>query len=216
MEQEKLDELLASSSPETRLVATVADTGSMIAQARQLTRPAPRRARRATWIVVGSLAASASVIGGVAVASSMMPQGYGSAWEDADFVHTFVLPSGRECTARIMVVDDNGGRSLEGLSVDASQRLATHDLWATLNIDTARDRDTSEAKSHPDQTLVIDENGRLGDAPISPAERTADDVYANVLSLALDDAITRELTSLGAAPGEVQVWDSIRCEAVTG
>ncbi len=218
MIRETLDDLIDSSAP-----AVLPDPGlrevdlrATVREARRASRPTNRRRRRATWIAVGSVLAATSVVGGVAVASTMMPHGFDDPWVNADYSHTFSLPSGRGCEMRLMVVDDEGGRDLSDAELRLSGWLASRDVWGLMDLDAARAQDAREAELHPGQTLLLDENGRLGDVQANPAERSPDDIYANVVSIAMTAAVDTAARATGVAPGEVVVWDSVRCDAVVG
>ncbi len=217
MTRDAFDALLDSSAPalnaDSRLDAS--DVRRMSRDARVVAQPRTGR-RRATWVALGSVVAIGGLAGGVAVASTMMPQGFDDPWAEADYTRGVTLPSGRDCEIRIMVVDDAGNRELSGSSLELSQWFAMNDVWALMDLDAAREQDQAEANLHPDQTLLLDENGRLGDAQVSAMDRTPDDVYANVVSLAMAAAVDSAAREVGAQPGDVFVWDSIRCDAVVG
>lgn len=214
MNPNRLDELLTQSAPATFTAMPEPDVRAAVQDARsEGLRRRPRRKR------LGLLAAAASVagltaIGGVAWASTM-PQGFDDPWAAADYQHSFELPSGRGCELRVMVVDENGGRELDAKSDALSRSIAGADFWGDLDLDAARVQDAEEAAANPTQTLVLDDSGRFGDAQISPADRTEDDVFVSIVSIASDAALSAELAEHGAGSGEVLVWDSVRCDAVT-
>lgn len=72
--------------------------------------------------------------------------------------------------------------------------------------------DSDDSIRNPDQTSVLDENGRFGDAQLSPTQRSADEVRVAVVSNAVDAFIHQGMAIAGATPESAQVWTSVRCD----
>ncbi|MEW1835986.1 hypothetical protein [Microbacterium sp. NPDC079995] len=215
MNPNRLDELLTRSAPSTYTTMAADDVRAAVQEARAEGLPRSPRRRRFGLAAAAASVAGLTAIGGVAWAASTMPQGFDDPWAAADYRHSFELPSGRGCELRVMVVDDQGGRKLDVQSEAVSRWIAAADFWGALDFDAARAKDAEDAATNPAQTLVLDANGRLGDSQTAPADRTADDIFASVVSLASDAALNAGLAEQGARRGEVMVWDSVRCDAVT-
>lgn len=185
-------------------------------------RPAktPRRPRR-RWIVAGATAVVLAVGGGAlgngAVAEWMLPHVLDPRWDNAEFMHSFTLPSGRGCQIRVMVVDKDGGPDLTAHGIEFSEWLAANDLWPMLDWDAARAEDDRMVRLHGDEsTMVLEQNGRLADAPVFPAARTPDDVEASIVAIAVNAAVDHAIEAQGRAYPDVVAWRALRCDVAAG
>jgi hypothetical protein len=209
-----LEELLDRSSPPTVSAMHEPDLRAAILDARHEAVPKQGNRKRIGWLVTAASVVGVGILGGAAWAATLMPQGFDDRWDNADYTTAFSLPSGRECELRVMVADSDGGRSFGQKGRGAARWLSETDLWSGLDFDSARDRDAELAAADPSQTVILDSNGRVGDAQVSPSDRTADDVFVNVVSIAVAGALDEGLSDLEIEPGEVSVLDSVRCDAV--
>ena len=174
------------------------------AQLRATMRRARKRARRDPhhrWlrpgVTIGLIAALLAGTG-VAVAQTVGwgPRTWLPRYESPDASFSTTLPSGRTCEVRAVAVSADGDRPASRAQSQLRDWLSRANFPQSLDLAGARREDAARAAALPDQTVALGPNGLLMDVPRPPSTRTPDDVQANVIELALENAIVKEAAIL--------------------
>lgn len=201
-----INELLCRSAP------AIADRGAganaalqqMARDARDSVRPA-RLSRRRTGVIAAVLSGALLLSGGgVAIAAGLVdwPAGF----EDPDSSFAFTLPSGRACEVRLVVadVDSEAAEGENRAQQEVDRWLNEANLQSELDLEAA-DRDAAQIfaeQREAGQTILIDDQGGLTDAPLELREATPDDEYAFVVNRAVGSALRDHLTVVGIPEDE--------------
>lgn len=209
MSPDLIDDLLDRSAPATR-AADAAHVDAMIADAEQHARPRRPR-RRVTIGIAAGVAALFVAGGGVAFASGLID--WQSRYESPDASYPVTLPSGRQCEVRIIAVGaEDNDRTSPQASAELKKWLSDADLVSGLDLTAARAEDARQAAESPDQTVVIGPEGWLMDSPQKPGTRSADDVYAHIVDIAVRTEVLAEVGDLGLDLRTSTFNGGIRCE----
>ncbi len=201
MPTDPIDELLDRSAP------ALADRGAgrdaalhqMARDARDTVRPT-RRPRRRTGVIAAALSGALLLGGGgAAIAAGLVdwPAGF----QDPDSSFAFSLPSGRACEVRLIVaeLDPEAAEGENHAQQEVDRWLNEVDLQSELDLAAAEldaERIFAEQRD-AGQTILIDDEGWLTDAPVEQREATPDDEYAFMIDRAVRSALRDHLTGTG-------------------
>jgi hypothetical protein len=186
-----LDDLLDRSRPRTTVMTD--EVVDELARLRVATEAEVRRAQRrqrrwARPVVAGLLTL---VLAGGAATAAATSTGLWMPWaESPDAVHTYTLPSGAECEARIGNVQGS----------DPEVVLAVETFYATTDIDallTDEKVDATIAQLRTEESLVMNADGSSEPGGFGTQHYSADHEYDSAVSRILSEAVTAELDRRG-------------------
>ncbi|WP_144874004.1 hypothetical protein [Microbacterium sp. 1.5R] len=214
MDFDVVEDRLNRSAPPVGAPLADARLRAMFDESQKRVRIVPRR--KGLRVGAGIGVAVALLAGAGAAVAYTSEWGWFPRFDEPDAAFLTTLPSGRVCEVRAVAVD-GFGTDPQGADVDPRMRewLESTDFEQILDLPAARAVDAADAASSPGQTLVIGPEGVLMDVQESPAARTPDDVAANVVRLAMEEAIVREVTSLKVDIRVSTISAVIKCDPVT-
>lgn len=216
MEPDRLNHLLDRSAPPVGAEPDDVDIRIMMRRAKREAQRGTKGRKLRISVAVG-LSAALLAGGGVAVAQSIgwSPDTWAPRYESPDASFPVTLPSGRQCDVRAIAVSaKNNDRQSADVNKTFQDWLKKTDLRAALNLPAAHAEDARLAAESPDQTVVLGPEGLLTDVPTPPSTRSPDDVYANVIQIALRNALMKEATKLSMDFDTSTFNAVIKCEPV--
>jgi len=217
MELDAIEDCLDCSAPPVGAPLADARVRAMMRTSKKRARTGPRQGKLRAGATIG-VAAALLAGAGVSVAQTIDwgPQRWLPRYETPDASFSTTLPSGRACEVRaIAVAADGNDRTGAGVDPRLRDWLRQTDLKQVLDLPAARAEDSSRAASSADQTVELGPEGLLMDVQKPPSTRTPDDVEANIIQLALQNAILKEATSL-KLDLRISTFNAvIKCDPVT-
>lgn len=216
MRPDSLDDLLDRSAPRVSARLDAPDIRTMMRYAKKTA----KRSAKGYRVRVGVIAGLSTILlagGGVAVAQSIgwSPHTWAPRYEQPDASFPVTLPSSRTCDVRAIAVSATDVvQPRRDVNEKFRDWLKSTDLQSVLNLSAARVEDARMAAESPDQTGVLGPEGLLMDVPKPPDTRSADDVYATVIQIAVRNALLKEAATLHMSFDASTFNAVIKCDPV--